>query len=145
MIENEVKQGDLVCLKFSVTTQNGTPLRSAEAEPVDLCVGEGQLSLDIEEALIGMTPGQTKEIGLPLEETYGPYCQEGVIEVKKEQVIDPKVKCSVGETIVLQLPNKEKKLKATIKEIKGDHLLVDLNHPLAGQNAIVRMELLEIL
>jgi len=144
MLDDIAKQGDLVSINYGSCTPGGLILQEQNKEPLDIYIGDGALPIELEDEIIGMRAGETKEIKIPLEGSYGAYYEEGVIEVQKDQIMDPDVHCTVGEQVVVQTPD-EKKIKAVIKEVKGSNLILDLNHPLAGQNALVKIELLEIL
>ena len=65
-----VKEGDLVTLDFSGTV-DGEPIEGGSAERYPLEIGSGSFIPGFEEQLIGLKPGDEKEINVTFPEDYG--------------------------------------------------------------------------
>ena len=83
----QAKQGDTVKVNYTGKLQDGTVFdSSANREPLQFSVGEGQVIPGFEEAVLGMNPGDSKSVTIPSEEAYGPYQEELVIVVDETQI-----------------------------------------------------------
>jgi peptidylprolyl isomerase len=90
-----------------------------------------------------MIVGDKKTINIPFDEAYGPRNPEMVIEMPKEKF--PKdMEIEVGLPLGMSDQNGQQ-FNVTIVEIKEDVVMLDANHPLAGQDLIFDLELVEII
>ena len=70
----QAKLGDTVKVNYTGTLQDGTVFdSSANRDPLQFSLGEGQVIAGFEEAVLGMTPGDSKSVTIPSEQAYGPY------------------------------------------------------------------------
>ena len=139
----KAKNGDEVKVHYTGKLEDGTVFDSSkERDPFGFTVGEGRLIPAFENAVIGMAPGDTKEIKIEAEEAYGSYHKELVQDVDKSYFPDDmeiqvglqfKVKHTDDQTIVFK-----------VIHIEGTKVTLDANHPLAGQNLLFDVQLLEI-
>lgn len=114
-----------------------------ESGPMELTIGNGDFFEQIEEALIGMTPGEKKVIEIPAADAFGDYDEEQIFTVDRSELpadLDPEV----GADLVLTDENDEA-IEVTVVEADEKSITFDANHPLAGQNLTFEIELLEIL
>ena len=140
---SEAKSGDKVKVHYTGTLEDGTQFdSSAEREPLEFTLGEQQVIDGFDKAVAGMLAGEKKEVKLPPEEAYGPRYEELVLNVPKEQVppdVDPKI----GDQLELKHPSGQA-LVVTVTTVEDDHIMLDGNHPLAGQTLNFALELVEI-
>ena len=117
-----------------------------EAGPVELIVGEGALFDAIEEALIGMAPGQKSTITIPAVEAYGEYDEEAVFTVERSS-LPADITPEPGDqlTIYDEEDEEDPELDVTVVEISDDSITLDANHPLAGEDLQYEIELVEVL
>lgn len=113
------------------------------AGPMELTVGEGALFSQIDEALIGMTAGETRKVVIPAGDAFGDYDAEKVFEVPRENLPEDLVP-EVGEELVLTNEDDEE-LGVVVVEVKADSVTFDANHPLAGEDLTFEVTLVEIL
>lgn len=148
----QAKQGDLVKVRFTGKLDDGTVVDSSEECECEECeceddrleftIGEEQLVPGLEEAFIGMRPGESKTIRLSAERAYGPYDDEMVMEVPRTEFpddIDPEV----GQMLELTGDDGES-FVVTVTEVSDEAVTLDANHPLAGQDINYDIELVEI-
>ena len=110
--------------------------------PIALTIGAGELFPQLEEALIGMAPGERKTITIAAEDAFGEYDEERVFTVPRTELpddLDPEV----GEELVLADENDEE-IGVTVVEADAESVTFDANHPLAGEDLTYEVELLEI-
>jgi len=137
------KDGDIVRVRCAGRTSDGREFEmSPDGEPVELVVGHGDLLPELERAVIGMAPGESRVVVLPQDKGYGPRREELMQAIDRDlfpKGIDPKV----GQR--LRLPSDDcEVLHATITEVTETKITVDANHPLAGQDVLFKITLLEI-
>jgi peptidylprolyl isomerase len=137
------KLGDTVIVEYSGKTEDGTVVdSSAQSGNLKFLLGAGRILKPVQQALLGMEPGQSKEIRVPAREGYGPRKDELVVELSRSQLPDD-LNLEVGKR--LQIPGKDgKKIIATVTAISGTKVTLDANHPLAGEDLIIDVKLLKV-
>ncbi|MGB9612221.1 MAG: FKBP-type peptidyl-prolyl cis-trans isomerase [Bryobacteraceae bacterium] len=140
----QAKPGDTVRVNYTGRLDDGTVFDSSlRSWPLEFTIGEGQLIPGFENAVIGMTPGETKTQRVPAEEAYGPHADFLVIEVDRRRVppdLDPKV----GDRLQLQHPD-GRVTPVLVTGVTESSITLDANHPLAGKDLTFDIELLEII
>jgi peptidylprolyl isomerase len=114
-----------------------------ESGPMELTIGEEDFFAQVEEALIGMAPGEKKTVTIPAEDAFGEYDEEEVFSISREQLTGDIVP-EVGMELELTGDDDEP-VEVTVVEVTEETLTVDANHPLAGEDITYEIELLEIL
>jgi FKBP-type peptidyl-prolyl cis-trans isomerase SlyD len=99
-------------------------------EPIEYVHGYGMLVPGLEAALAGMKTGESKEITVTAEEGFGDRDDELMLEIDREEFPDPKV-VKEGDEFVAESPDGDEVVMRVV-EVKGDTVVVDANHPLAG-------------
>jgi FKBP-type peptidyl-prolyl cis-trans isomerase 2 len=139
----QVENGDTVKVHYTGRLTDGTVFDSSrEGDPLEFTLGEGQLIAGFEEAVLGMEVGQTKEVQFPPEMAYGPRFDEMVHVLDRER-LPPDLDLEVGRQLLMSQPDGEE-MVLTIIAIEDSEVTVDANHPLAGQDLIFDIELMEI-
>lgn len=138
-----VQDGATVRVHYTGTLDDGTEFDSSHGrEPLEFTLGEGMLIPGFEDAVRGMDVGQTLTVTIPAEEAYGEYSEDMVLTVPADQ-IPSSISPEVG--LQLQLHNDESELDVTITEVTDEHVTLDANHPLAGEDLTFTIELVEVL
>jgi peptidylprolyl isomerase len=114
-----------------------------ESGPMELTIGAEEFFSQVEEALIGMAPGEKKTVTIPAEDAFGEYDEEEVFSISREQLTGDIVP-EIGMELELTGDDDEP-VEVTVVEVTDDTLTVDANHPLAGEDITYEIELLEIL
>ncbi len=126
-----VRNGDRVQVHYKGTLEDGTVFDSSEGrEPLEFEVGAGQIIEGFEAGVLDMEEGEEKQFSLPPEKAYGPRREELVGKLPKAQVGDADVE--PGSRIQLQTQQGEV-LSAQVVEVREDSVVIDMNHPLAGE------------
>lgn len=116
---------------------------SLEREPLEFTLGEGMLIPGFEEGVIDMGVNEKKTINIPKEKAYGEKREDLLHKVSKEQLPE-EIKPEVGMGLISKNPDgSEQQLR--IAAVNNDHIIVDANHPLAGQDLTFEIEVLEII
>ena len=138
------KQGDTVRVHYRGKLQDGSVFdETFDHEPLRFTIGGGQLIPGFEEAVVGMTPGDSKTTALPVEKAFGPYLEERVVEVPKNQFARWDPQPIVGEHVPIPQPDGSP-IDVIVTEVTGSQVTVDFNHPLAGQDLTIDIKFLDI-
>jgi len=136
--------GNTVKVHYAVKLDDGTVFDSTfDQEPFVFTVGLGQVLRALDEAVMGMTPGTSKNIRVLSDEAYGPYDEELVTEVDlKEFPAD--FKFEAGQ--LLHIPQGDgSTILAKVLKVSEASVTLDKNHPLAGKDLIIDIQLIEIM
>lgn len=140
---SQVKENDTVKVHYTGKLTNGEVFDSSvDREPLEITLGQGQLIPGFEKGMIDMEVNEKKTLNIPSAEAYGERREEMMQEVPKNQLPE-EIKPEVGMGLVSQTPDGQQ-MRLTVAEVKDESIVVDANHPLAGQDLVFEVELLEI-
>ncbi|WP_274474384.1 FKBP-type peptidyl-prolyl cis-trans isomerase [Mangrovimonas aestuarii] len=141
---SQVKANDTVKVHYTGKLTNGQVFDSSEnREPLEATLGQGMLIPGFENAIIGMEVNEKKTVNIPMDQAYGDVQKEMFHKVERAQ-LPQEIKPEVGMGLVSQNPDgSERQFK--IAEVHEDHIVIDGNHPLAGQDLVFDLELVEII
>jgi len=126
-----VGEGREVTIEYTLTLDDGSTADSnVGGEPLVYTHGAGQLLPALEEALTGLTAGDAREFRLDAEEGYGEVDPRGFQEVPLDRI--PEEGRQVGEMLVGVDPD-GMPFQVRVAEVRDDRVVLDFNHPLAGQ------------
>jgi FKBP-type peptidyl-prolyl cis-trans isomerase SlpA len=108
-------------------------------EPLKATLGQGQLIPGFESGLLDMTIGDKKTVEIPHTEAYGDHNEDLITEIPKDRVPE-----GVQEGAMLQTSGPNGPVIVKVVEVKENVVVLDANHPLAGQKLIFDLELLEV-
>ena len=135
--------GDAVSVHYTGKLDDGTVFDSSrERDPLDLTIGEGKVIPGFEQAIIGMSPGDTTETKIPADQAYGPYHDDLVIEVDKDDFSDGTAP-EIGQCY--RVPRKDGgSMIVTVTKVEDAKVTIDANHPLAGKDLTFEIELVSV-
>lgn len=139
----EAKMGDVVRINYTGRLTNGTQFDSSSGkEPLEFTIGLGQVIKGLEAQVAGMEPGSKATVTIPCEEAYGPHRAEAIQTLDRAKVpsgidVRPGTQLQARTADGSMLP-------ITVVEVDERIVKVDANHPLAGQDLVFDVELLEI-
>ena len=128
----QAKNGDKVTVHYTGKLENGAVFdTSLKREPMEFTIGGGELIADFEEAVINMSPGDSKTIKISFANAYGPHRDEMLMVVDRSQFPED-LEPAVGQQ--LQVTGDDgQPMVFTVSEIGDEAITLDGNHPLAGQ------------
>ena len=137
------KNGDTVAVHYTGTLADGTVFDSSrEREPLSFTVGEGQVIAGFNDAVNGMTVGESVTVTIPAEQAYGEYNEQFVINVPPAD-IPPEIEPEVGMELQLH-QNDGGAIPVRVTDVSEEAVTLDANHPLAGQDLTFEIELVSI-
>jgi len=152
----QAQQGDRVSFHFIGRLTDGTIVDSTydeedfetdpefEPGPMNLQIGSGDFFTTIEEALIGMSPGDDKTVTLVAKEVFGDYDPEKVFTLSNEQIPDDFTP-EVGDLLELNAEDSDDVEVVKVLAVGDNEITFDGNHPYAGQDLICEIHLEAIL
>lgn len=127
------KNGDKVKIEYTGTLEDGTIFDSSadHGNPLEFEVGSGQVIKGFDDAILGMKEGEEKQFSIEPADAYGEHDPTLVQKVPRE-IFPQEAELVPGLLFEAGLPTGEK-VPATITDVQGGIVSVDLNHPLAGK------------
>jgi peptidylprolyl isomerase len=139
----KVETGLFVSVHYKGTLQNGEVFDTSEGRhPLEVQMGAGQLISGFENALMGMSLNEKKVFTLDPDEAYGQK-DESLTHSFPRADVPAEIKPEVGQTVALASPEGQQ-VPATITEVDDEKVVLDLNHPLAGQTLTFDIEVVGI-
>jgi len=139
----QAKMGDTVRVHYSGKLDTGVLFDSSEGcEPLEFELGSGRLIQGFEEAVVGMSPGESKTVQIPPEKGYGKYREDRVIKVDKKD-LPPEVVPIEGTSFEVCASNGVM-VPVQVTEIGDTTVTLDANHPLSEQALTFEIKLVEI-
>lgn len=139
----EVRNGDKIKVHYKGTLDDGTVFDSSEGrEPLEFEVGSGMVIPGFDKGVMGMTVGQKKTINIPVDEAYGPVQEEMYMEFPLDRFpadMKPEVGMSLNMT-----NGSGQAIPVVIAEVLDEAVILDANHPLAGEDLTFELELVDI-
>jgi FKBP-type peptidyl-prolyl cis-trans isomerase SlyD len=128
----------LLSFHYVLRDPQGRLLDTSRGNPPVMCVeGAGQIVDGLEAVLRSLQPGETRKVVVPPEKGYGAREEALVQKVARTQLPVDEIK--VGDQF--QTGADRHAPVVTIVAIEGDQVLLDANHPLAGQPLHFEVEL----
>ena len=135
-----VNPGDVVRLHFVARLDNGTEIqRSHDDGPVRLVAGQPGFLPKVAEATVGLSHGERRTIVLAPQDAFGIYRQDLTVRVPMERVPD---NTKVGDH--LTPASAEHKVPVKVLAIEDDAVVLDGNHPLAGETIHIEFQVVGI-
>lgn len=125
--------------------QDGTETLTESAtqeQPLTFLFGAGQMLPKFEENLSTLSAGDTYEFRLSAADAYGEYDQEAVANLPKEMFQGQEIP-EIGSILPLQ-DNNGNRFQAQVVSVAEDAVIVDLNHPMAGQELHFKGNILNV-
>ncbi|GAB2773863.1 peptidylprolyl isomerase [Rhabdobacter roseus] len=140
----KAQSGDTVQVHYKGTLPDGQLFdSSAGREPLSFQLGSGQVIPGFDEGVTGMEVGDKKTIQIPSENAYGAVNEDLVIHFDRSQ-IPSDIPLEIGTTLNMHQEGNGQVIQVVVKEVQEAHVILDANHPLAGQDLIFELELVGI-
>ncbi|MBU2739191.1 peptidylprolyl isomerase [Acidithiobacillus thiooxidans] len=137
-----ISNDKVVTIDYSLTDEEGELIDSSVGEePLIYLHGHHGIIPGLEQALAGHRTGDKVEVSIPPEEGYGDWDEDLVEVVAKEDFDDPE-DLEIGTQF--ETETDEGARLATVIDIEGEDVTVDLNHPLAGMTLNFDVTVLDV-
>ncbi len=138
-----VKNGDTVKVHYHGTLDDGTVFDSShERDPLSFTLGQGEIIPGFENAVQGMSQGDSKNVSIPPEEAYGQRQEDNMLQVNQTDIPE---EINPEKGMVLQVKTQDGQSRnVTVAEVTDETVTLDGNHPLAGENLNFEINLVEV-
>ena len=135
----KVENGHNVKVHYKGTLSDGTEFDNSRVrgQTLDFEVGSPRLISGFNEAVLGMSKGETKTVTLEAAAAYGPVDPNAFQDIPKTEF-----GFEVGGMIKGRGP--QGPFMAKIHEIQEETVVLDFNHPLAGKDLTFEVEIVEV-
>lgn len=146
----EISKHSMVTLAYDlhIDDREGEVIeRATEEKPLQFLYGAGSMLPKFESYLAGLRQGEVFEINLSKFDAYGDVNDEAVVDLPKDVfivdgVFDDEL-VSLGNTVPMMSSNGQR-LNGLVIEINDNHVKMDFNHPLAGEDLYFSGRVLEV-
>lgn len=137
----DIQNDQVVSFHYTLTDENGTVIDKSEGQPLVYLHGAGNIIPGLENALTGKNVGDKLTVNVTAAEGYGEYNPEMVQEVPRNmfQGVD-----DITAGMQFQAQTDDGIQVVTVKDVTDENVIVDANHPLAGQNLNFDVEIIDI-
>ncbi|GAA5647139.1 MULTISPECIES: FKBP-type peptidyl-prolyl cis-trans isomerase [Vibrio] len=139
-----ITHNSAVTLHFTIKLSDGSVADSTHnmGKPAKLVIGDGSLSDNFEQCLLGMAPNEQKAIELKAADAFGMPNPDNIHHMDRARFVGD-AEVEVGTVMAFSGPD-GMEIPGIITEIAGDSVTVDFNHPLAGQDVTFEVEILSV-
>lgn len=145
----KIAKGCRVVLRYELFDREGELLESSEeGEPMEYVQGGEEVAPAIERALAGKQEGDRVRVTLPPEDAFGVVDPGLIVSVPRSE-IPAEYTLSVGEYLPVELEGTpedmgDEEVEFRIVEVGEDEVVLDANHPLAGEIVTFALEVVSV-
>ena len=133
----QIADGLQVTMEYILTLPDKSVADSTAGQaPFSYMHGGHQIIPGLEKALAGLKAGDKKRVTIPAADAYGLYDKARIITVPKKNV-PPEAKVGTMLRSASGQP-------AKVLDVKGDSVVIDTNHPLAGKDLTFDVNILKV-
>ncbi len=140
MTHNKVmEEGTKVAIYFTLALGTGEIVESSTDQLLQFTLGDGSMAAPLEAVISQMQTGDKQQV--TLQKPFGEV-DEAYLQWLDKSYFDPKLPLEEGLIMAFSTP-KSGEYNGTLMQIDEDQVQVDFNHPLAGQDIIFSVELVQ--
>ena len=139
------KKGDKVSIEYEGSLEDGTVFDNSKShdKPFQFIVGSGRVITGLDKAVIGMKLMEQKTITLQPTEAYGEINQKLTHKVLRSG-LPPEPEPKPGMGLMMGGGPGGSTRRAMITEVTKKHIVIDMNHPLAGKSLTFKIKLMKV-
>jgi peptidylprolyl isomerase len=138
-----VKKGDKIKVHYHGKLTDGSTFDSSNGrQPLEFEVGSGMVIKGFDDGVTGMQVGDKKTIHIPVDDAYGTKREDMIVKVPKGN-FPPDLDPEVGMQLAMTTPEGQQ-MPVVVIEVAMEYVVLDANSPLAGEDLIFDLELVEI-
>ncbi|MCI5128680.1 MAG: peptidylprolyl isomerase [Candidatus Electrothrix sp. AUS3] len=138
----KIADGKTVIIDYTLSLKNGDIIETTQdEEPLTYVQGAGEIIDGLEQAVTGFEKGTKKDIILPVARAFGEHDPEALLEIPQTDLPPESL---VPETVLQASGPKGQTINGKVLEVKENTVLVDFNHPLAGQELYCAVHIIDV-
>jgi FKBP-type peptidyl-prolyl cis-trans isomerase SlpA len=133
-----------VILHFDLKLSDGSAADSTRVnnKPAKMVMGDGSLTPNFEKCLIGLSVGDKKAFNMPANDAFGMPNPDNIYHVDRTKFA---ADSDLKEGMIMGFSQPDgSELPGIIRSVAGHSVTVDFNHPLAGQDVIFDVEIVDV-
>jgi FKBP-type peptidyl-prolyl cis-trans isomerase SlpA len=147
-----IQAGSFLTLHYRMAGPAGDVINTFEGKPATLTLGTGELSPAVEAYLLGLSEGSRATFELPAGAAFGernPDMLQWMARKVLTDMGDASAEYAVGDVVQFPTPDGKGQFAGAVRQFrtdeKGEAVLFDFNHPLAGQPVTFEVQVIGIL
>ena len=147
-----VEPGSFLTLHYRLAGPAGDVINTFDGKPATLTLGSGELSPAVEACLIGLAEGARASFELPAGAAFGernPAMLQWLARKVLAEMGEAGAQYEVGDVVQFPTPDGQGQFAGAVCQLRsddrGDAVLFDFNHPLAGQPVTFEVQLIGVL
>ena len=137
-----VEDGKRIAIQYTLKLDDGTVASSnVGKDPLTYVQGSGEVLPALQAALVGMKRGESRMVSLSPAQAYGFVDNSALVEVPPTMI--PEQARIVGARLV-GWDQQGKETMVRVHEVRADRIVLDHNHPLAGETLHFDVKVLSV-
>jgi FKBP-type peptidyl-prolyl cis-trans isomerase SlyD len=140
-----IARDNYVCLEYRLWLDSGEQLRGTPEDPAQLTfvAGYSELLPGLEKRLWGLREQERVEFVIPASEAFGEY-DPNFVQKWSHKVFPPGMKIAPGQKVVPANLPFPPEYPLTVKEVREDEVILDMNHPLSGHDLRYQIKVVHV-
>jgi len=135
-----VRYGDQVQMHYTTFAADGCVIEtSGRRDPLEFTVGTPDIVAGINRAVVGMREGERRRIAISPEQAFGYREARLQVTAPRLGLLD---KVDEGDQLAVTVQDRE--LDVWVRTKSDDELVLDANHPLAGESLVYEIEIVRV-
>ncbi len=142
-MKDEINMHSLVLMHYDISLTDGSNIESSfDDEPVEITMGNGDITEGMELALFGLKEGDEQTLMLTPEQGFGLRDEDNIHDMPLSDFPDS-LPPETGLSYSFESDDGEE-IPGTVISVKNDMVKVDFNHPLAGLEIVFKVNILGV-
>lgn len=134
----------VVTLDYLLKLDDGEEIdRSDNLDPFQFLQGHGQIIPGLERELYGMQVGDEKQVTVAPADGYGEFDPNDFDTVPRD-IFPADMELTEGQQLQLRDADSGQVYQATVSELDDENVVLDFNHPLAGETLIFQIKIADL-
>jgi len=130
-------------MHYSITLTNGSIIESSfDEDPVEISMGQGDVTDGMELAIYGLKEGDDQTLTLTAEQGFGVRDEDNIHDMPFAD-FPTSLQPEVGLSYSFESPEGDE-IPGTVISLKGKEAKIDFNHPLADQEIVFTVKILGV-
>jgi peptidylprolyl isomerase len=139
----QAKMNDKVTLHYTGSFTDGAVFDSSvDREPFEFTIGQGTVIPGLENGIVGMNEGESRTLNIAAEEAYGLH-REDLLAIIGRSQMPANIDLKIGMILQARAPDGGI-ANVIVREMNGENVTLDFNHPLAGKELIFEVNLIKV-
>jgi FKBP-type peptidyl-prolyl cis-trans isomerase SlpA len=139
-----IGESSQIILHFDLKLTDGSAVDSTRVnnKPAKMVVGDGSLTPNFEKCLLGLRVGDKKAFTINADDVFGLPNPDNIYHVDKSKFA---ADADLKEGMIMGFGQPDgSEVPGIIRSVAGQSVTVDFNHPLAGQDVIFDVEIIDV-